>query len=98
MTIVIFNNNDIYKKNNINLNNANTPSPTNLLHHTKYNKLINTFHNINYNVTTTNKLHHTLTTDIQSHKPTIINIIIDPTTKTKNNHITKLNPKQIANN
>ncbi len=37
------------------------------------------FRGVGYNVTTTNELRHALTTEIiQSRKPTIINVVIDP--------------------
>ena len=52
------------------------------------------FRGVGYNVTTTDELRHALTTGIQSRKPTIINVVIDP----ESGHITKLNPKQVAGN
>ncbi|HGT7318679.1 TPA: hypothetical protein ACM40P_004731, partial [Escherichia coli] len=53
---------------------------------------------VGYNVTTTDELRHALTTGIQSRKPTIINVVIDPAAGTESGHITKLNPKQVAGN
>ena len=44
------------------------------------------------------ELRHALTTGIQSRKPTIINVVIDPAAGTESGHITKLNPKQVAGN
>ncbi|WP_280086769.1 hypothetical protein, partial [Escherichia coli] len=38
---------------------------------------------------TTDELRHALTTGIQSRKPTIINVVIDPAAGTESGHITK---------
>ncbi|XPE60227.1 hypothetical protein ACNKHT_15415 [Shigella flexneri] len=81
-----------------NFSGAGAPSPTNLLHHARYDKLIDAFRRVGYNVTTTDELRHALTTGIQSRKPTIINVVIDPAAGTEDGHITKLNPKQVAGN
>ena len=64
----------------------------------KYDKLMDAFRGVAYNVTTTDELRRALTTGIQSRKPTIINVIIDPAAGTESGHITKLNPKQVAGN
>ncbi|EFH8990645.1 TPA: oxalyl-CoA decarboxylase, partial [Escherichia coli] len=69
-----------------------------LLHHARYDKLMDAFRGVGYNVTTTDELRHALTTGIQSRKPTIINVVIDPAAGTESGHITKLNPKQVAGN
>lgn len=61
-------------------------------------KLMDAFRGVGYNVTTTDELRHALTTGIQSRKPTIINVVIDPAAGTESGHITKLNPKQVAGN
>lgn len=41
------------------------------------------FRGVGYNVTTTDELRHALTTGIQSRKPTIINVVIDPAAGTE---------------
>ncbi|WP_250251233.1 thiamine pyrophosphate-dependent enzyme, partial [Escherichia coli] len=98
VTIVIFNNGGIYRGDGIDLSGAGAPSPTDLLHHARYDKLMDAFRGVGYNVTTTDELRHALTTGIQSRKPTIINVVIDPAAGTESGHITKLNPKQVAGN
>ncbi|MGS2982364.1 oxalyl-CoA decarboxylase, partial [Escherichia coli] len=60
--------------------------------------LLDAFRGLGYNVTPTDELRHALTTEIQSRKPTIINVVIDPTAGTESGHITKLNPTQVAGN
>ena len=77
MTIVIFNNGGIYRGDGVDLSGAGAPSPTDLLHHARYDKLMDAFRGVGYNVTTTDELRHALTTGIQSRKPTIINVVID---------------------
>ncbi|EKT6949323.1 oxalyl-CoA decarboxylase [Escherichia coli] len=98
VTIVIFNNGGIYRGDGVDLSGAGAPSPTDLLHHARYDKLMDAFRGVGYNVTTTDELRHALTTGIQSRKPTIINVVIDPAAGTESGHITKLNPKQVAGN
>ena len=44
---------------------AGAPSPTDLLHHARYDKLMDAFRGVGYNVTTTDELRHALTTGIQ---------------------------------
>ncbi|EFC1497359.1 oxalyl-CoA decarboxylase [Escherichia coli] len=98
VTIVIFNNGGIYRGDGVDLSGAGAPSPTDMLHHARYDKLMDAFRGVGYNVTTTDELRHALTTGIQSRKPTIINVVIDPAAGTESGHITKLNPKQVAGN
>lgn len=42
---------------------AGAPSPTDLLHHARYDKLMDAFRGVGYNVTTTDELRHALTTE-----------------------------------
>ena len=97
-TIVIFNNGGIYRGDGVDLGGRRILKTKDLLHHARYDKLMDAFRGVGYNVTTTDELRHALTTGIQSRKPTIINVVIDPAAGTESGHITKLNPKQVAGN
>lgn len=98
VTIVIFNNGGIYRGDGVDLSGAGAPSPTDLLHHARYDRLMDAFRGVGYNVSTSDELRHALAASILSRKPTIINVAIDPAAGTESGHITKLNPKQVSGN
>ena len=93
VTIVIFNNNGIYRGTDKNLGNGNDPSPTTLTIGARYDKMIEAFGGASFNVTTPDELKNALTAGISSQKPTLINCVIDPAVGVESGHIGNLNPK-----
>jgi len=98
VTVVIFNNGGIYRGDGVNLSGSADPSPTDLLHHARYDKLIEAFGGIGHHVTTTVELQDAITANLKAGTPTIINVVIDPAAGTESGHITQLNPKKIQGN
>ena len=93
VTIVIFNNNGIYRGTDKNLGNGNDPSPTTLTIGARYDKMIEAFGGASFNVTTPEELSKALSEGIASQKPTLINCVIDPAVGVESGHIGNLNPK-----
>lgn len=95
VTIVIFNNNGIYRGTDKNLGNGSDPSPTTLTIGARYDKMIEAFGGAAFNVTTPEELGKALSEGIASQKPTLINCAIDPAVGVESGHIGNLNPKSI---
>lgn len=64
MTIVIFNNGGIYRGDGVDFSGAGALLLTDLLHYARYDKLMDAFCGVGYNVTTTDELCYALTTGI----------------------------------
>lgn len=96
VTIIIFNNNGIYRGDGKDLSGKGDPSPTDLLRHARYDKLMDAFGGLGFNATNEEEIRHALTASIESRKPSIINVVIDPEVGTESGHITRLNPKHLA--
>jgi oxalyl-CoA decarboxylase len=89
---LIFNNNGIYQGDKP----GTEPSPTGLLANARYDKLIEAFGGAGYHVEDTASLTETLKVAIQSGKPALINVVIDPTAGTESGNIQHLNPKSMV--
>ncbi|QGG08244.1 oxalyl-CoA decarboxylase [Enterobacter cancerogenus] len=96
VTVIIFNNNGIYRGDGKDLSGKGDPSPTDLLRHARYDKLMDAFGGVGFNATNEEEIRHALTASIESRKPSIINVVIDPEVGTESGHITRLNPKHLA--
>lgn len=96
VTIVVFNNGGIYRGDGLNLSGGSDPSPTTLMETARYDKLIEAFGGVPYNVSTGEELKKAIVAGITSLKPTLINCIIDPKAGTESGHITSLNPKHLS--
>ena len=97
VTTVIFNNNGIYKGSDPNLN-PNRPdvAVTAFVKGARYDKMIEAFGGIGYNVTTPAELTRALTEAIAAGKPALINAVIDEAAGTESGRLTNLNPKSAA--
>lgn len=98
VTIIIFNNGGIYRGDGINLSGGPDPSPTNLMPHARYEKLMDAFGSSGYYAETEEDIQQALDTCLASGKPGIINVNIDPAAGTESGHITNLNPKKVTGN
>ncbi len=93
VTIVVFNNNGIYRGTDKNLGGGDDPSPTTLTIDARYDKMIEAFGGTAFNAGTPEELHNALSKGIESGKPTLINCVIDPAVGVESGHIGNLNPK-----
>lgn len=93
VTIIIFNNNGIYRGTDKNLGKDNDPSPTTFTIDARYDKLIEAFNGTAFNATTTEELRTAVDNGLSSGKPTLINCVIDPSVGIESGHIGNLNPK-----
>lgn len=93
VTIVVFNNNGIYRGTNKNLGGDGDPSPTTLSIGARYDKMIEAFGGTAFNAATPDQLRDAISTGIESGKPALINCIIDPAAGVESGHIGNLNPK-----
>lgn len=95
VTILLFNNGGIYRGDGVNLHGDADPNPTVLMEAARYDKMIEAFGGIGYHATTEAEIQQALKAGIESGKPTLINIAIDPTVGTESGHIGNLNPQSI---
>jgi oxalyl-CoA decarboxylase len=95
---VIFNNNGVYKgcDPNLNPNVKSDIAVTAFVKGARYDKMIEAFGGIGYNVTTPAELTKALTEAIAAGKPALINAVIDEAAGTESGRLTNLNPKTAA--
>ncbi len=93
VTIVVFNNNGIYRGTDKNMGSGDDPSPTTFTIGARYDKMIESFGGAAFNATTPDALRDAISTGITSGRPTLINCVIDPAVGVESGHIGNLNPK-----
>lgn len=93
VTIVVFNNNGIYRGTDKNLGGGSDPAPTTLTIGARYDKMIEAFGGASFNATTPEELRTAVEGGLQSGKPTLVNCVIDPSVGLESGHIGNLNPK-----
>src|SRR5487761_1917626 len=97
VTTIIFNNNGVYKGCDPNLNPKGPDvAVTAFVKGARYDKMIEAFGGIGYNVTTPAELTKALTEAIAAGKPALINAVIDEAAGTESGRLTNLNPKKGA--
>lgn len=96
---VIFNNNGVYRGCDANLHPSmkTEVAVTAFVKGSRYDKMMEAFGGIGYNVTTPAEMTAALTEAIESGKPTVINAVIDETAGTESGRLTSLNPQSAAN-
>ncbi len=93
---VIFNNNGVYKGSDVNLGGAADPAPCSFIKGARYDKMIEAFGGIGYNVATPAELTKALVDAVASGKPALINAAIDEAAGTESGRLTNLNPQSTA--
>ncbi|MEI6003271.1 oxalyl-CoA decarboxylase [Paraburkholderia bengalensis] len=93
---VIFNNNGVYRGTDVNPTGGKDVAPTVFVKDARYDKMIEAFGGIGYNVTTPEELDKALKEAIASGKPTLINAVIDEAAGTESGRLTNLNPQSAA--
>ena len=91
--IVVFNNGGIYRGTDVSLADANDVATTVFVKGARYDKLIEAFGGVGFNVRSPSELSHAVNTAIDSKKPTLVNAIIDETAGTESGRIGNLNPQ-----
>ncbi len=92
VTVVIFNNGGIYNGVGVNPSGGIAPAPTTLDIDAKYNRIAEAFGADNYRVDNTSDLKSVLEAAIESKKPCIIDVQLDPAAGKESGHIGYLNP------
>jgi oxalyl-CoA decarboxylase len=95
VTIVIFNNNGIYKGTDVNPTGGNDPSPMVFVKDARYDKMMEAFGGVGMQVTTPDELKRAVDKAMDSGKPTLINAVIDPNAGSESGRIGNLNPQSV---
>ncbi|AUT61959.1 oxalyl-CoA decarboxylase [Paraburkholderia sp. PGU19] len=93
---IIFNNNGVYRGTDVNPTGGKDVAPTVFVKDARYDKMIEAFGGIGYNVTTPEELDKAVKEAIASGKPTLINAVIDEAAGTESGRLTNLNPQSAA--
>jgi oxalyl-CoA decarboxylase len=96
ITIVIFNNNGVYKGNDINPTGGVDPAPTVFVKGARYDIMMQAFGGVGVTANTPEELSKALAEGIASGKPTLINAVIDENAGTESGRIAHLNPQSAA--
>jgi oxalyl-CoA decarboxylase len=96
VTTIVFNNNGVYRGTDVNPTGGADVAPTVFVKGIRYDKMIEAFGGIGYNVTTPEELSKALTAAIAAGKPALINAVIDETAGTESGRLTNLNPSSAA--
>ena len=93
---IIFNNNGVYRGTDVNPTGGKDVAPTVFVKGARYDKMIEAFGGIGYNVTTPDEMTAALNAAIASGKPCLINAVIDEAAGTESGRLTNLNPQSAA--
>ena len=93
---VIFNNNGVYSGCDVNPSGTPDLAPCSFVKGARYDKMIEAFGGIGYNVTTPAELTKAMTEAIASGKPALINVAIDETAGTESGRLINMNPQSTA--
>ena len=96
VTVVVFNNNGVYRGTDVNPTGGSDVAPTVFVKNARYDKMMEAFGGVGYNVTTPQELEIALTEAIAAGKPALINAVIDETAGTESGRLTNLNPSTAA--
>ncbi|MEW7847381.1 oxalyl-CoA decarboxylase [Massilia aurea] len=96
VTTIIFNNNGVYRGTDVNPTGGKDVAPTVFVKNARYDKMIEAFGGIGYNVATPEELSRALIDAIAAGKPALINAAIDETAGTESGRLTNLNPQSGA--
>jgi oxalyl-CoA decarboxylase len=93
--IVIFNNNGIYRGTDTDPT-GRDPGTTVFVHDSRYDKMIEAFGGVGYNVTTPDELKKAVDEAMNAGKPALINAVIDPAAGSESGNIGNLNPQSVV--
>ncbi|MGA0562619.1 oxalyl-CoA decarboxylase [Ancylobacter sp. VNQ12] len=95
VTIVIFNNNGIYRGLDTDPT-GRDPGTTVFVKGSRYDKMMEAFGGVGYNVTTPDELKKAVDEAMNSGKPSLINAVIDPAAGSESGNIGSLNPQSVV--
>ncbi|PZQ17182.1 MAG: oxalyl-CoA decarboxylase [Ancylobacter novellus] len=95
VTIVIFNNNGIYRGTDVDPT-GRDPGTTVFVAGSRYDKMMEAFGGVGYNVTTPAELKKAVDEAMDSGKPCLINAVIDPAAGSESGNIGSLNPQSVV--
>ena len=93
--VVIFNNDGIYRGTDVNPTGGSDVAPTVFVKGARYDKMMEAFGGVGFNVTTPDELRQAVNTAMDSGKPTLINAVIDPAAGSESGRIGNLNPQSV---
>jgi len=96
VTIVIFNNNGIYRGVDTNPTGKADPSPMVFVPDARYDKMMEAFGGVGYYATTPDELSRMVNEAMDSGKPCLVNAVIDPSAGTESGNIGSLNPQSVV--
>ena len=95
VTIVVFNNNGIYRGTDVNPTGGADVATTVFVNDARYDKMMEAFGGVGFHVTTPDELKRAVEAGMNSGKPTLINAVIDPAAGTESGNIGNLNPQSL---
>ena len=93
VVVVIFNNNGIYKGSDVNPSGTADLAPCSFIKGVRYDKMMEAFGGVGYDVATSAELKQALTEAIAAGKPALINAAINEAAGTESGRLTNLNPQ-----
>jgi oxalyl-CoA decarboxylase len=94
--VVVFNNNGIYRGTDVNPAGGSDVATTVFVKDARYDKMMEAFGGVGVRVTTPDELYRAVSEAMNSHKPTLVNAVIDPAAGTESGNIGKLNPQSVV--
>lgn len=95
VTIVIFNNNGIYRGTDVNPTGGPDAAPMVFVKDARYDKMMEAFGGAGVHVTTPDELSRAVNAAMDSGKPTLVNAAIDPAAGSESGNIGSLNPQSV---
>ena len=94
--IVIFNNNGIYRGDDVNRSGGADPATTVFVEDSRYEKMMEAFGGVGVYATTPDELSRAVSEAMDSGRPTLINAVIDPAAGKESGNIGSLNPQSVV--
>ena len=94
--IVIFNNGGIYRGSDVNPTGGEDVAPTVFVKSARYDKMMEAFGGLGFNVTSPDELKRAVNEAIGSGKPALVNAVIDESAGTESGRIGNLNPQSVV--
>lgn len=94
--VIIFNNNGIYRGDDINRSGGSDPATTVFVPDARYDVMMQAFGGVGVNATTPDDLMRAVNEALDSGRPTLINAVIDPKAGKESGNIGSLNPQSIV--
>jgi oxalyl-CoA decarboxylase len=94
--IVVFNNNGIYRGTDVNPKGGADVATTVFVKDARYDKMMEAFGGVGVHVTTPGELSREVNRAMDSGKPTLVNVVIDPAAGSESGSIGKLNPQSVV--